>query len=149
MSIQKIACCTDFSENAELAFATALDLAEKYHASLTVLHVMPPTVNPMLSDTEWILPEEPRESLADKLKNRLETEYDHRIASHLDRSLVVLDGHVSSEILAYLEAHQIDLVVVGSYGSAGMELVFFGSVAKRVAHKAPCAVLIARQSWRT
>ena len=145
MSIQHIACCTDFSENAEHAFVMAKDLAEKYRATLTILHVMPPPVNPMLSDTEWILPEEPRDTLADKLKTRLKTQYDQRIAKNIDRQLVVLDGHVSSKILTYLEEQQMDLVVVGSYGSTGMELVFFGSVAKRVAHKAPCAVLIARR----
>ena len=39
MAIKKIACCTDFSDNAEAAFATALDMAEKYQAKLFVIHV--------------------------------------------------------------------------------------------------------------
>jgi hypothetical protein len=38
MNIKKIACCIDFSENAEDAFITALDLAEKYKAKLFYIH---------------------------------------------------------------------------------------------------------------
>ena len=42
----------------------------------------------------------------------------------------------------------MDLVVLGSYGLTGMGLVIFGSVAKRVARKAPCSVMIARGETR-
>jgi universal stress protein A len=37
-------------------------------------------------------------------------------------------------------------VVMGSYGLSGMGLVVFGSVAKRITHKAPCSVMIVRKS---
>jgi universal stress protein A len=53
---------------------------------------------------------------------------------------------VSSEILHYLEVEEIDLVIVGAYGLSGMELVLFGSVAKRIAHKAGCSVMIVRHA---
>ncbi len=56
MRIKKIACCTDFSENAELAFEAAVEMAEKYHARLELLHVLPPVINPMLADSEWVVP---------------------------------------------------------------------------------------------
>ena len=39
----------------------------------------------------------------------------------------------------------IDLVVMGAYGFTGMGLVIFGSVAKRISHKAPCSVMIVRE----
>ena len=58
---------------------------------------------------------------------------------------VVLDGHVSTEILAFLEERRIDLVVLGSYGLSGMGLVLFGSVTKRVSQKAACSVIIVRE----
>ncbi|PQP33945.1 hypothetical protein C6A37_10315, partial [Desulfobacteraceae bacterium SEEP-SAG9] len=63
MSVKKIACCTDFSENAETAFVAALEMAEKYQAKLFVIHALPPVVNPMLTDTEWVVPEEPITSI--------------------------------------------------------------------------------------
>ncbi len=144
MTINNIAFCTDFSENAERAFVEARDMAEKYKATLSIIHVLPPVVNPMLTDTDWVLPEEPRTAIIVKIKERMVQEYGNRIDASIDHDLLVLDGHVSSVILKYLEDNAVDIVVMGSFGFEGMGLVVFGSVAKRVSHKAPCSVLIVR-----
>ncbi len=146
MRIKKIACCTDFSENAELAFEAAVEMAEKFHAELDLLHVLPPVINPMMSDSEWIIPNESQDSLFTQLEERMEQTYGSRIDRDVKHKLVVLSGHVSTEILRYLEEKQIDMVVLGSYGLTGMGLVLFGSVAKRISHKAPCSVMVIRQS---
>jgi universal stress protein A len=145
MTIRNIVCCTDFSETADAAFSDALDMAEKYAAGLTLLHVLPPVINPTLAETQGIEPEAPRESLLLKLEEKMEQNYGMRIGKRANYRLVVLDGHESTEILRYLEQEKADLVVMGSYGLSGMGLVLFGSVAKRVAHKAPCSVLIVRR----
>jgi universal stress protein A len=144
MAINRIACCTDFSRNAELAFHAALEMAEKYSAKLFVVHVLPPMINPLLTDTEWVLPEEPRKSLMLNLEERMQLEYTDAIPEGIAYERVILNGHVSSEILRFLEDRQIDLAVMGSYGLSGAGLVLFGSVAKRVAHRAPCSVMIVR-----
>ncbi len=149
MTIKHIACCTDFSENAEIAFQEALSLAKTHQAKLSILHVLPPVVNPMLTDTEWLLPEEPKNTLLTKLEERMAQDYGSRVDSTIDHELVVLDGHVSTEIIKYLENTPVDIVVMGSFGFTGMGLVFFGSVAKRVSHKAPCSVMIVRKRPET
>ena len=143
--MKKIACCVDFSENARAAFERALELAEKFQAKLYIVHVLPPAVNPLLEDSDWIMPEEPKKALILKVEEKIEKEYVSRIGENVDYELVVLDGHVSSEIIRVLEEKDIELVVLGSYGASGMGLVLFGSVANRVAHKAPCSVMIVRQ----
>jgi universal stress protein A len=145
MAMKQIVCCTDFSKHAETAFQAALELAQRYRAGLTLIHVLPPVVNPLLADTEWIWPDQPRESLLLKIQERMQQEYGDRVLPGIDCQLLVLDGHVSSEILNYLETHPVDLVVLGSYGLSGVDLVVFGSVANRVAHKAPCSVMIVRE----
>ncbi len=145
MSIKKIVCCTDFSENAETAFEAALDMAEKYNAKLFVIHVVPPFVNPLITDTEWGTPDEPNQSLILKIEDRMHQEYAAKIGEKVECKFVVLDGHVSTELIKYLEENHIDVAVMGSYGLTGMGLVVFGSVAKRVAHKAPCSVMIVRK----
>ncbi|MDM8523045.1 universal stress protein [Desulfococcaceae bacterium HSG8] len=144
MTISKIACCTDFSENAEAAFVMAVDMAEKYQARLSVIHVLPPVVNPLTTDTDWMPPDESKTSLILKLEERMEQAYGARIPDHVDCEFVVLDGHISTEILIYLEENQSDIVITGSYGLTGMGLVLFGSVAKRISQKAPCSVMIVR-----
>jgi len=145
MAIKKIACCTDFSDNAEAAFATALDMAEKYQAKLFVIHVLPPVINPVSTDIDWTFPDVPEQkSLLLNLEKRMEQDYGSRIKGDIDYELIVLNGHISSEIITFLRDNSVDLVVLGSYGLSGMGLVVFGSVSRRVARKAPCSVLIER-----
>lgn len=145
MAFQRIACCVDFSENASKAFDTALDMAAAFQARLYVVHVLPPVINPMVTEEAWVPPEEPRKTLLLKLEERLQQDYMSRIGPAVDHELVILDGHVSSEIIGFVSEKEIDLVVTGSYGESGMGLVLFGSVAKRVARKADCSVMIVRE----
>lgn len=146
MVFQRIACCVDFSENASKAFETALDMAESFRAKLYVVHVLPPVINPMVTEADWTLPEEPRKTLLLNLEERLQQAYMSRIGPKIDYELVILDGHVSSEIIGFLSEKDVDLVITGSFGESGMGLVLFGSVAKRVARKAPCSVMIVRET---
>ena len=144
MAMKRIVCCTDFSDHAEIAFQRALDLAKRYGARLTVLHVLPPVVNPMLTNTDLGLPEHPDENLVVSLNERMQEVYGNRIPDGVDAKLVVRDGHVSTEIINFIKETGADLAVVGAFGLSGMGLVLFGSVAKRIAHKAPCSVMIVR-----
>lgn len=144
MPINKIACCTDFSKNAGAAFAMALELAKKYDAKLSIIHVLPTVINSVLIDGEWVAPERPDESMLLRIEEQMELEYGSQTDKSLDYELIVLDGHISSEIIRWLKENSADLVVMGSYGLSGMGLVFFGSVAKRVTNKAPCSVMIVR-----
>lgn len=148
MSIKKIACCVDFSENAKAAFETALELAENFQAKLYILHVLPPVFNPVLPDSEYVFPEQPKDALIIKVEERIQQEYGSLVGQEVDSRTVVLDGHISSEIIRFLRDEDIDLVVLGSYGASGMGLVLFGSVANRVSHKAPCSVMIVRHKSR-
>ncbi len=143
MAEKQIACCVDFSQNADAAFVTALEMAEKYLAKLLVIHVLPLVINPILT-AEWVLPEEPKDNIIIELEKRMQKEYGDRIGDKVDYQIIVLDGHVSTEILTFLNENPVDIVVVGSYGLSGMGLVFFGSVAKRISYKAPCSVMIVR-----
>jgi universal stress protein A len=144
MALQAIACCTDFSGHAHAAFEHALDLADKYEAKLYVIHVLPPAINPLLTEVERLASEEP-ELLLSRLQAKMQEEYEDRIGGDVDHELVVLSGHVSSEIIRFLKEKSIDLVLMGSYGLSGMGLVLFGSVAKRVTRNAPCSVMIVRE----
>jgi universal stress protein A len=145
MAIKKIACCTDFSENAQEAVMAAIEMAEKYKAHLSIIHVLPPIINPMFAEAALMLSDEPKESLLLNLEEQMQKEYGAKVGEHIKYDLVVLDGHVSTELLKYLEENQTDVVVMGSYGLSGMGLVVFGSVAKRITHKAPCSVMIVRK----
>jgi universal stress protein A len=148
MAVNQIVCCTDFSDHAEAAFQTALDLADRYQAKLYLIHILPPVVSPMLTDSELLLSDHVDESLVVSLNDRMQEVYGSRIPESMPHELVVRDGHVSTEIIRFIEETDADLVVVGAFGLSGMGLVLFGSIAKRIAHKAPCSVMIVRDKPR-
>ncbi len=146
MAIRTIACCTDFSDNANRAVAEAIEMAVRCNAKLFIMHVLPPLVNPVLLDSGWMPPEMPRDAVMLKIEEQMQERYGTQIPHEVDYELVVRDGHVSTEILAFIRAQAVDLVVTGAYGLSGMGLVLFGSVAKRVAQKAVCSVMIVRDA---
>ncbi|MDJ0856501.1 MAG: universal stress protein [Desulfobacterales bacterium] len=146
MTIRTIVCCTDFSENAHRAVAQAVDMAARFNAKLYLLHVLPPLINPVLLDSGWIPPEMPRDAIILKIEEQMQARYGAQMPHEVDYELVVRDGHVSSEILEFVRAQSVDLAIMGAYGLSGMGLVLFGSVAKRVAQKAACSVLIVREA---
>ena len=148
MAIQTIACCTDFSENANRAVSEAIEMAARWNAKLYIMHVLPPLVNPVLLDSGWMPPEMPRDDLMLKIEEQMQARYGTQVPHEVDYELVVRDGHVSTEILEFISAQAVDLVVTGAYGLSGMGLVLFGSVAKRIAQKAVCSVMIVRDTDR-
>jgi len=148
MEIKKIACCVDFSNNALAAFKASLEMSEKFEAKLYLIHVIPLLIHPYVADTEWIMPDMPQESMISSVRERMEQEYASKITENILYEINILEGHVSSRIIELLEEKEIDLVITGAYGASGMGLVIFGSVAKRIAHKAPCSVMIVREKER-
>jgi len=144
MNFNRILCCVDFSTNAENAFQTAVDLARKFESQLHLVHVLPPVISPLITDIDLVVPAESSTAMVEKLADQMNETYAQRISPPLDSVIKVLEGHVSSEILHYIESERIDMVILGAYGLSGVELVLFGSVAKRIAHKATCSVMIVR-----
>ena len=145
MPIKQIACCTDFSENAEDAFKMALELTEKHGAKLYILHVLPPKMDYVIANSEWIVQEPTEKSLILDLEERMQKDYASRISDNIEYEIIIFEGHISTEIINFLKEKEIDLAVLGSYGLSGMGLVLFGSVARRISNKAPCSVMVVRK----
>ena len=57
---------------------------------------------------------------------------------------MVVIGKPFVEITRYAQEQHIDLIVIGTHGHSALASVFLGSVAEKVIHKAPCAVLTVR-----
>jgi nucleotide-binding universal stress UspA family protein len=60
----------------------------------------------------------------------------------------VLHGHHPAETLArWASAHGVALLVVGSHGKSGTQRLLLGSVTGRLAHDAPCPLLVVGPSY--
>lgn len=135
---------TDFSEQADRAFDTALSLARQNQAGLTVVHVLAPGLPRLPGREEPPATDQPGDDaeIARRLRSHLEQRYLPQ--EGVEMGLAVRRGHPSVEIIAEIEGCGADLAVLGSQGLSGMGLVILGSVADRVARKAPCSCLIVR-----
>ena len=87
----------------------------------------------MLIDLHNKAREKAREGLA-SISERLELN---------DATLLIDDGHSASKIHDAAEEHDVDLIVIGSHGKRGLQLLL-GSTANGVLHGAKCDVLAVR-----
>lgn len=140
----RITVAVDGSPFADHALNFAIDLAKRYSATLTVLAVAP-IVPLYLSSTE---PWAPTEMPAGEVKF-----YRELVDSGVARAKAegvpgatgsCLEGHVVDEIVAYLEAHPVDLLVLGSRGLSTAKRLLMGSISDAVIHHVECPVLVVR-----
>ena len=134
---------TDFSPAAEAALAWAMDLAQQYAASVSLLHVVtdpgavgvwtPEVYVPADARTQERLLREARERLHRALpideRNRFAVRFDARI------------GDVAENILETAREQNADLIVMGTHGRHGLAHLLLGSIAERVLRHATCPVL--------
>jgi nucleotide-binding universal stress UspA family protein/quercetin dioxygenase-like cupin family protein len=128
---------TDFSENSLPAFQAACSLARDAHATLLVLHVMTPSVSPLMLEPppDPFRPAESQGSLAQLPWPRCsdpQIRVEHRVT----------EGDPAEEILRLCEALHGDLVVMGAHGKTGLWRFLTGSVAEVVLRKGTCPVLV-------
>jgi universal stress protein A len=145
MQIKRIVCCTDFSDSADNALNNAVSLAKLNRAHLDLIHVREIVISPFPVVGEAGMVPGSFQSTLPELERLVREKYLPLVDPEVACTVVVREGHPSTEILEYLKQSQADLVVVGSRGLSGMGLVLFGSVSRRIAHKAPCSVLVSRR----
>jgi nucleotide-binding universal stress UspA family protein len=150
VAIRRILVPVDFSETSLEALNYALDLARRFQAQVSVLHVVEPVVTTIPGhlyapavDTGAILDQQiglAREHLAG-LERKL-----NRRGKKVRSALVV--GTPYLEIVERAKKTKADLVVMATHGRTGLSHLFIGSVAEKVVRSAPCPVLTLRPSGR-
>jgi len=134
---------TDFSENSRYAFQMACSLAKEKNARLILLHVMPASSAPILSEptADPLKPAEAQPSMAGRFvwpePPDSEVSVEHRVA----------EGDSPDEILNLAKALPCDLIVMGSHGRTGLRRLLTGSVAEEVLRNASCPVLVVRSPF--
>lgn len=143
----KILLCSDGSEGALKAAKAAGTLAEKFQASLTVLHVfqIPAEFTPLMPMTGFSLDPERLDEAAKQAREAVA----RHVASALEGRNVQYDfrqetGYPAEVIVQVAEEEASDLIVLGSRGLGAFKAFFLGSVSHRVSHHAPCSVLIVK-----
>lgn len=125
---------TDFSKCSDAAMPYALSIARKYGSKLFVTHVMSyPAPTPRGS---WDVTLDGAERAAQKAM----TDFVAQVEG-TPHEIFLRRGDVWSTLSELIEAHQIDLAVIGTHGHSDLTRVFLGSVAEQIFRQAPCPVL--------
>lgn len=146
---KKILIPTDNSENSADALRLALDLGEKYGASVHVLHVVHTSYLTEAHKHEshrFLNVESPHTYEKDLIEERTKETNDFVRATTGGTSGVTVDvkvreGDPPVEILKAAEEKGVDLIVIGTHGRTGLLHVLMGSVAEKIVRKASCPVL--------
>ena len=137
---------TDFSDSSDAALEYARALAQKFDASLFLLHVIEPTFTAGAFTNEMYVPETPG-MYAVLLKEAL-SKFAHRVRpsdrARYAATTEVITGPCAGTIVQYAADRDIDLIVMGTHGRTGLAHLLMGSVAEHVVRAAPCPVLTTR-----
>ena len=148
MMLTNILVPIDFSANATLALAEAVDLATTSGAALTVVYVMPQVI----FHPDWAADVEETLDVSDVIEEAqqaLATMTAPYRQTGLRITEKVLAGGPHVEIVRL--AHQLgaELIVIGAHGTTDRQPALIGSVAEKVVRDAPCAVLTVRARCQT
>jgi nucleotide-binding universal stress UspA family protein len=145
LTIQRVLFPTDFSDGAKRAFPQAAFLAAWHDADLHLLNV----TGRHRHDYREMKEQFPvsRETLDAWMRR---PDRDIAGADWPDLSALSIEQEQiesaapAQKIVEYAEAHEIDLVVMGTHGRRGVDRMLFGSVTEEVVRTAPCPVFTVR-----
>lgn len=144
--------CTDFSDDANIAFLHALDLARRHHARLHILHVphSPFTYSRNVVD-EHVPAEKAQEGQAfldeeilREAEKNLRAAYESKLGDWKDSVFVVRGGSPHVEIIRYARHNNIDVIVMGALGKSPADREMHGSTVANVSKYAHCQVMAVR-----
>jgi len=138
---EKILVPVDFASHSSEAIRRAVDLAQHYSASLTLIYVYEPLDYALPEGYALYTPEQVGR-LMEEFRERL-----HRTAREVEAMGIgpveshVLNGSAAIEIVDFAKEQAFDLIVMGTHGRKGLSHLLMGSVAERVLRTAHCPVL--------
>jgi nucleotide-binding universal stress UspA family protein len=143
--------CTDFSEDANIAFLHALDLAKKHHARLHILHVPHSSYSYLRHVVDEHVPEGSQggeaffsEEVEKRALEALKGQYEKKLSDFEDVFFVVRGGSPDMEIIRYAKKNEVDVIVMGSLGKSEQDRLVHGSTVANVSKFAHCHVIAIR-----
>lgn len=149
--IDTVVVATDGSESGERAVDVALDLADRFDATVRALSVVDTTTDGDDSTGDDEDGTGTAESNASeegaKARRRRAEDAVASVASRTDREVrtTVREGTPAEIIRTYADEHAADLVATGTRGRHGAHRFLLGSVAEEVVRTCPVPVLTVRQ----
>jgi nucleotide-binding universal stress UspA family protein len=137
---------TDFSQPSDVALDYAREVANKFGASLHLLHVIETPVAVMSPEVGIVDSPELRAQLFEDARDRLQRRITPNDRTHHAATTEIVWGTSAHSIVTYATERGMDLIVMGTHGRGGVAHLLMGSVAEKVVRHAPCPVMTVRQT---
>ena len=145
--MKRILVPTDFSPTAEKAFRFALDLAERLRGTVILYHTYVPLEGTFVGTekTRKLYNTQSEINIVKRLQ-RLKKKVTGN-AGNVPVSTIVGRSPLIDNILGFAEHNQIDLIVMGTQGAAGLKKTIIGSVSARVIEESDIPVLVVPEKY--
>ena len=139
VDIKKILVPADLSESTSISLDFAIDLAERFHSEIYLLHVIELHHSYEISTSRVI--EELCAMALKELRFYIDGIPKERIKGTKIHEKVTLFLRAWFAIVNFAEQEGIDLIVMTTHGRKGFSRFILGSVAEKVISESPCPVL--------
>jgi ACR3 family arsenite efflux pump ArsB/nucleotide-binding universal stress UspA family protein len=160
-TLNRILLATDLSPSARYAALHACSLGNQYRAMVTVMHVIPDTVELLSSEAGLDLADLVDDNERQRLHRNGIAEARQRLAKRIEETAAkvawqtpdcslsadnirVSIGDPAAEIVAAADRGHYDLIIMGSHGHGRLEETMIGSVTQAVIHQSRRPVLVVR-----
>ncbi len=149
MQFKKILLTTDFSEYSLCAVPYAVELARKFGAELTMIHVMEPIIAP--ADFAWgsFNVSEIENKTREYAGNNLDKLMHEHIPDDVKSSVHLAYGNPFKEVIQFAKEGNFDLIVISTHGLTGLSHIIFGSTTEKIVRKSPIPVMTVRDPEHT
>ena len=137
IAISKILLATDFSPESQNAFKCAISLARRYESKLFLTHAISEEASLTAGDAWPAMTDIARRNAE---KSMAELEQTEELQS-LPHEVVMQTGETWDVLSRLVSDQNIDLIVMGTHGSGGIDKLMLGSTAEKVVRHATCPVL--------
>lgn len=140
-AVRRILAPIDFSEASDAAIQHAKEIALTYGAEIHLLHVVEQPVYPSSYGIDTV--SFPTQEVLDRVESQLANTAREEIGyEHIVVEAAV--GHPPTSIVDYVEAKEVDLVVIATHGRTGLDRMLMGSVAEHVLRHSPSPVFVVK-----
>lgn len=141
-NVKKILIPTDGSEPSIRAAEYGISIAKMVGAQILTIFVVDEVVLDQISKIT-------QRETAERELNKDAKGYVNYVVSMAEKegissSAFVTGGRPFDQIVHFAKDHNVDLIVMGTYGRRGAERILIGSVAERVIQYASCPVLVVK-----
>lgn len=137
ITLENVLFATDFSPCSNAALPYAMSVTRRYGATLHAVHILPTKAEMVLMSPEsWppLVEEEDgrTEACIEQLEKQLQG---------IPHQVLTPRGSAADILAQITHEQEMDLLVLGTHGRAGVGKLFLGSVAEEVLRRADCPVL--------